>query len=196
MRTLLGPRLPFALLVIVSIASVVQWTRPLRQRLEWKAEEHRCTLQLHEFYRAFEDYRRDTGFYPRHPMALYPKYVRDLRLFVCPAYRDNKFSRRLLEQTRHDGNWISYTYAFPYLTLFSPESANSVDRARVPIMFCRIHAEERYEAAYRVVPERARQPAFIQRYGVPLLLVLRQNGKVDIVDDLAIGPKGRRGPEL
>jgi len=185
----LGPGLPFAALAVVTVASLVHWTMPIRQRIQWQVEEKRCVLQLHEFHRAFEAYRRDNGTYPRHPMALYPKYVRDRGSFFCPAYRNGRFHRPLVEKTRYAGNWFNYTYYFPYLVLHSREEAKRIDRARVPLMFCGIHAEARYEADHRqpVTPSRRRD--FIDRYGVPYLPVLRQNGRVDLVDDLVRGPE-------
>jgi hypothetical protein len=181
-------RLPLALLPLVTAASVWHWTAPWRTSWQRGMEEQQCRRHLNQFFEAFEAYRRDHGRYPVSPGSLYPRYLHSLSVFTCPAYHPSRFSVRLGQLVTFEGRRIFNTYYFPYVALLDPSMRLRPDR--VPLMVCNIHAELKYEDNGRRPIRDRRQ--FVQRYGVPSLLVLSRDGRVRLFNDLNQPREGMR----
>lgn len=177
--------LPLVLLPLVTGLSLCHYTGSWRTRRERAAEERQCVQRLREFYQAFQAYRRDHGEYPPTPAKLFPHYIHSMDAFVCPAYQPARFTAPVAQRVKVGTRTILNTYYFPYKALQDP--AVHIRPERVPLMVCSVHAELVHEDSYRRYVNRrdaVQKQRFIRRYGVPALLVLRRDGRIQRCNEL------------
>jgi prepilin-type N-terminal cleavage/methylation domain-containing protein len=100
------------LVVIAIVALLAALLFPVYSASRAKARETVCGTQMRQIGLALQMYRDDSGELPPHLSSLYPAYVRDARLFVCPSdpKQGHQDGNDFLEGDLYLKSGVSYDY--------------------------------------------------------------------------------------
>jgi prepilin-type N-terminal cleavage/methylation domain-containing protein len=100
------------LVVIAIIALLAALLFPVLRASRAKARETTCGSQMRQIGLALQMYRDDCGELPPHLSSLFPAYVRDARLFVCPSdpKQGHQDGNDFLESDLYLKSGVSYDY--------------------------------------------------------------------------------------
>jgi len=163
-----------------------------RADAEAKAEESErkeCEARLAMFYNAWKQYKSDhKGAEPPDLPSLFPKYLSDPSVLVCPTAARLDKEKKHLERGGFELNRkiVDVTYGFRWLTAgYSKQVKKFGDT--IPLVVCKCHQQAMYELAYNKPPRenvfdddsRGKLNATVAN--APILGV-RRNGKVEALD--------------
>ncbi|MCS6777722.1 MAG: hypothetical protein RMJ43_12565 [Chloroherpetonaceae bacterium] len=178
-----------AILGYVGYATVQQNGLRAEAQKELRAQEpemRECEARLRQFYQAVQGYQKDhRGALPPKVEALYPRYVKEGKLFFCPTAERAQGRRATISQGQIEVNGRKFpvTYGFRWLTGGYARGLKKMGDA-VPFIICDAHREALYQAVYRrPVPQDAfaeeKRNGLIPEVRDAKMLVIRKNGTVD-----------------
>lgn len=101
------------LLVVIAVLAILAAVLfPVFARVRESARQTRCRAQLRQIGMALAIYRDDYAAIPPRLSALYPSYVSDARLFICPSDPEKGLhdGNEFLEGNRYLPTGMSYDY--------------------------------------------------------------------------------------
>jgi hypothetical protein len=125
---------------------------------EVKAQEPEidaCKKQLKTIYEAWNRYRGDhKGQDPPTVEALFPKYLTDTSILICPTA--HRWENQKVELAQGllliDGKRYPESYGFKWLSAGFPKMVKKYGE-KVPLIVCDVHQTAMYIAAYRKKPK-------------------------------------------
>ncbi len=164
----------------------------VRGAAEAKLEEPEiveCKHRLGLLYAAWKHYRTDHKSQdPPSVEALFPKYLHDPEMLMCPT------QKRLTDAHIHlEVGWLKFnnkdyqvSYGFKWMSAgFSKFLQKKGDK--IPLIVCTSHYTGTYKAAYNVIPKDARTDSderskLVEPVRNAPVLAVRRNGTVDVID--------------
>jgi len=172
----------------VAMTATVWLSHPVVRHLEAEARIRRCEGQLRELRKAVLAYCRDHGRYPPRLGMLYPRYVKDARLFVCPS-AVGRIREGSLGYTVELGQTTGHSaYALTYLAP-EHETIRKIRGGLTPVIVCDAHVQNVMDEAWGIAYGGLQ---FARRHGDPPFLVARLNGRVDRLPFSEIGRRKLR----
>lgn len=152
-------------------------------------EIQECRARLTRIYDAWKAYRADhKGGDPPNVEALFPKYLHDPNLLLCPtaarlAKKNIVLDQGIITVDKHN---YPVTYGFLWLTSGYPRRVKKIGDT-IPLIRCGTHAEAIYAVAYGHKPRpgafgEETMPKWIDDVRQSRIQVIRRNGQLDALD--------------